>query len=89
MEMITIQKDIDRPKWPWNLSINVFEYKEYIEWLKECCGHGDVFQRDGIWLSQETEDPIDDEIRYFFWGPGCLQFKYEDDMIAFVLRFCG
>lgn len=102
---MTIQKykesKLDNLLWPYNLSLDVGEdshfarlrfretYKIMAEWLKESYGHGDVFQRDGAWLSQKTEDPVNVEIKYFFWGPGCIQFKYEEDMIAFVLRFCG
>lgn len=90
---MTIQKhkvaSFDNPLWPHNLALNSSEYGSMVEWLKEFCGHGDVFQRDGTWLSQKTEDPVNVEIRYFFWGGNCIQFKYEEDMIAFVLRFCG
>ena len=77
------------PRWQHNLFIGDNPTKEMHRWCKEAFGHGDVFTRDGVWHDSQTEEPVKEEAVYFFWGPGNIQFKNEDDMIAFVLRFSG
>lgn len=74
-------------KWPHNLFIGYYT-EEMSKWLVENFGHGDVFLRDEVWYSHKTQKPIED-VLYFCWGPGHIQFKYEQDLISFVLRFSG
>lgn len=80
-----------RSRWAHNVSVEYSESQteKMNKWLIENLGHDDVFIRDGIWVSSNTREPIEKEVLYFFWGPGYIQFKYEQDMIAFILRFSG
>ncbi len=83
MERVT--KNLEAAKWPHNLTVK--RTLEMSRWLYKNLGHGDVFFRDNVWMSSSTEKPLGKDAVYFFWGPGCIQFKYEEDMVKFVLRF--
>lgn len=83
------EKDLYNPTWPYNLKFEMTEFEIMLEWLTKMHGHGDIYTFNGKWLCQKTEKPIDTEIRYFFWGHGRVQFRYEEDMVAFILRFSG
>ena len=80
-------------RWPWNLSIGTVSVThEMRTWLKDMHGHDDVFrdERTQNWHNSATDEPDEHEdIVYLLWGPGYIQFKHEEDMIAFILRFSG
>ncbi len=75
--------------WPHNLTFDIDDYENIVEWCKITLGHEDVFKLDDVWLSHKTEEPIVVEVRYFFWGHSFIQFKYEEDMVKFILKFSG
>lgn len=79
-------------RWPYNLRIGLEATDEMRAWLIEAFGHGDVYNDETTqsWYSSATDEPDEyEDIVYFLWGPGYIQFKHEEDMIAFVLRFSG
>ncbi len=81
----------DKARWPYNLRIGVHVTDEMRRWLIEAFGHDDVYNdiETQTWLSSKTDEPDTHDIVYFLWGPGYIQFKHEQDMVAFVLRFSG
>ena len=87
-------KSSEDSRWPFNLKIMdiVSVTDEMRKWLVEAHGHGDVYYDADkeLWYSNATDEPDNyKDIVYFLWGPGYVQFKHEEDMIAFVLRFSG
>lgn len=77
-----------KTRWPYNLSLNRVVTKEMSSWLTNL-GHGDICFKDNSPINIKTKEFINVEAVYFLWGVGntIIQFKYETDMIHFVLKF--
>ena len=93
MTRLTKIEPTEKSRWPFNLRVYGGTGDEMRDWLVESHGHGDCYNDEATqtWFHSRTSIPHkkDVDIVYFLWGPGFIQFKHEEDMVAFILRFSG
>lgn len=70
--------------WQNNLHIGIATNEMRI-WLFENLGHQDPMKEEQRNKKYKRVDK--DKYSYFFWGDGHIQFKIEEDMVKFILRF--